>query len=219
MLVDPGYLITFLPDQWLLRRYVLRVARPASFCSESKSANRRAVPCGGSDVLPATFFIWVFGWLITERCTVREFLRMKFHARGFQQNLYGPAHLWSLEYLAIILAVFSVAYWLRRLFARHVPHSAPAIVGHRLLASPWRPLYLAIPTTLILWAGHRVVGLDAMMDRLNSFVPDRSGCCTMPSFSWSACDCTACSIVWTDFAAYGWIYLLYRSRCSLAVHY
>ena len=39
---------------------------------------------------------------------------MKFHARGYQQNLYGPAHLWSLEYLAIMLLAFSIFVWLRR---------------------------------------------------------------------------------------------------------
>jgi peptidoglycan/LPS O-acetylase OafA/YrhL len=31
---------------------------------------------------------------------------------------------------------------------------------------------LAIPTTLVLWLGHRHVGLDAIMDRWNSFVPE-----------------------------------------------
>jgi surface polysaccharide O-acyltransferase-like enzyme len=33
-------------------------------------------------------------------------------------------------------------------------------------------LLLAMPTTLILWAGHRHVGLDAILDRQNSFVPE-----------------------------------------------
>src|SRR5262249_34713966 len=40
------------------------------------------------------------------------------------------------------------------------------------LSSPWRPALLAVPTTLILWAGHRHLGLDAIMDRQNSFVPE-----------------------------------------------
>ena len=127
----------------------------------------------GLTILPATFFIWVFGWLISGRCTLREILRMKFHIRSYQHNLYGPAHLWSLEYLAIMLAAFSIVVWLRGLLAR--PSESPAQRSgwlDRVLASPWRPLYFAVPTTLILWTGHRVVGLDAMMDRLNSFVPE-----------------------------------------------
>ena len=36
----------------------------------------------GLTILPATFFIWVFGWLISGRCTTREILRMKFHVEG-----------------------------------------------------------------------------------------------------------------------------------------
>src|SRR5262249_46254858 len=40
------------------------------------------------------------------------------------------------------------------------------------LSSPWRPCLLAVPTTLILWAGHRHVGLDAILDRQNSFIPE-----------------------------------------------
>jgi fatty acid desaturase/peptidoglycan/LPS O-acetylase OafA/YrhL len=127
----------------------------------------------GVTLLPATFFIWVFGWLISGRCTMREIIRMKFHSRGYQENLYGPAHLWSLEYLAIMLAAFSIVVGLRGLLVRH--RETQSRLGRwvdRMLASPWRPLYLAVPSTLILWVGHRVVGLDAMMDRLNSFVPE-----------------------------------------------
>ncbi len=61
---------------------------------------------GGLFILPATFFVWVGGWLISGQASPREFLRLKFHADGFQKNLYGPAHLWSLEYLAVLLAAF-----------------------------------------------------------------------------------------------------------------
>ncbi len=127
----------------------------------------------GMSILPATFFVWVFGWLISGQCTTREILRMKFHSRGYQHNLYGPAHLWSLEYLAVMLAAFSIVVGLRGLLTRgsESPTKEPGWLDH-MLASPWRPLYLAVPTTLILWAGHRVVGLDAMMDRMNSFVPE-----------------------------------------------
>src|SRR5262249_24788284 len=71
-------------------------------------ANRILGPfvAAGVVVLPATFFVWVGGWLIAGECTPREFLRMKFHAPGYQRNLYGPAHLWSLEYLALMLGAY-----------------------------------------------------------------------------------------------------------------
>jgi peptidoglycan/LPS O-acetylase OafA/YrhL len=127
----------------------------------------------GVTVLPATFFVWVAGWLISGQCTLREILRMKFHTDGFQHNLYGPAHLWSLEYLVLILAGY--ATWLR--LRPRLPETPAAVETgpdwlQRRLLSSWRPLWLALATTLILWAGHRYVGLDAIMDRANSFVPE-----------------------------------------------
>jgi peptidoglycan/LPS O-acetylase OafA/YrhL len=127
----------------------------------------------GVTILPAVFFVWLAGWLISGQCTAREFLRMKFHASGYQRNLYGPAHLWSLEYLAVMLAVFGIVVWLRRKMPRL--STVPTVAREWLLGrltSPWRPLLLAVPTTLILWMGHRLYGLDAMMDRTNSFIPE-----------------------------------------------
>jgi peptidoglycan/LPS O-acetylase OafA/YrhL len=127
----------------------------------------------GFTILPATFFIWVGGWLVSGQCTAREVLRMKFHSRGYQHNLYGPAHLWSLEYLALMLAGYAAWLAVGRKFPRRLPWQGRALNWLRLaLASRWKPLLLAVPTTLILWAGHRHVGLDAIMDRSNSFVPE-----------------------------------------------
>src|SRR5262249_34942365 len=96
-------------------------------------------------ILPATFFVWVAGWIISGQCTPREFLRMKFHARGFQRNLFGPAHLWSLEYLALLLAVLGIGMELGRVLRWRWAGSARCLdrVG-RWLASPWRPLLLAV---------------------------------------------------------------------------
>ena len=72
-----------------------------------------------------------------------------------------------------MLAAFWIVVGLRRLLLRRSlgPAAGPGWLPGRL-ASPWRPLLLAVPTTLILWAGHRLIGLDAMMDRMNSFVPE-----------------------------------------------
>jgi hypothetical protein len=128
---------------------------------------------GGSFILPATFFVWVGGWMISGSCSLREFLRMKFHAKGFQHNLYGPAHLWSLEYLVVMLAAYWCLLQVRDLLGwRWDGLSRGAGWVGRRLASTWRPFSLAVPTTLILWAGHRHVGIDAIMDRQNSFIPE-----------------------------------------------
>jgi glucans biosynthesis protein C len=163
----------------------------------------------GVILLPATFFIWVFGWLISGRCTVREILRMKFHFRGYQQNLYGPAHLWSLEYLSIMLAVFSIVVGLRGLSAGHSECRAPRPGwADRILASPWRPLYLAVPTALILWVGHRAVGIDAMMDRLNSFVPEPFRFLHNAVFFAVGVRLHRLRNNLDDFAVHGWTYLV-----------
>jgi fatty acid desaturase len=128
----------------------------------------------GVTILPATFFVWVCGWVVSGLSSPREILRMKFHAKGLQRNLYGPAHLWSLEYLALMLAAFGLLVALHHLLRRRISARPDGRERwwDRGLASPWRPLLLAVPTTLILWAGHRQVGLDAILDRMNSFTPE-----------------------------------------------
>ena len=162
----------------------------------------------GLTLLPATFFIWVFGWLISERCTMREILRMKFHAKGYQQNLYGPAHLWSLEYLAIMLAAFAIFVWLRGLGKGRSDRPARSLEWFdRVLDSPWRPVYLAVPTTLVLWLGHRFVGLDALMDRMNSFVPEPFRLLHNAIFFVVGVRLHRRRHSLVDFASHGWIYL------------
>ena len=127
----------------------------------------------GLTILPITFFVWVGGWLISGQCTLREIGRMKFHARGYQHNLYGPAHLWSLEYLTLMLVVYAMVLGLGPLIRRPSWLIVPKAAWLRdLLTSPWRPLLFALPTTLILWGGHHRLGIDAIMDRSNSFVPE-----------------------------------------------
>ena len=129
---------------------------------------------GGLFILPATFFVWVGGWLISGQATLREFLRLKFHATGLQRNLYGPAHLWSLEYLAVLLAAFWILHEVKRVLGWRWEGASRGAdrVSRLLVVSPWRPFILAVPTTLILWAGHHHIGLDVLMDRQNSFLPE-----------------------------------------------
>jgi peptidoglycan/LPS O-acetylase OafA/YrhL len=127
----------------------------------------------GLIVFPTTFLVWSSGWMASGRCTFREFRRMRFLDPEIERNLYGPVHLWSLEFLAIFLAVFWIALKIRRSHGWLGEISSRLLdrAGH-LVVSPWRPLFLALPTCLILWSGHAVFGLDALLDRHNSFVPD-----------------------------------------------
>jgi fatty acid desaturase/peptidoglycan/LPS O-acetylase OafA/YrhL len=177
-------------------------------------AQRIAAPflAAGLIVLPATFFVWVSGWLVSGQCTPREVLRMKFHSRGYQENLYGPAHLWSLEYLAILLVGFAFVTGLRGLRARGGgrPARGPGKSAH-LLRSPWRPVYLAGATTLILWAGHRGVGLDAMMDRLNSFIPEPYRLLHNAVFFLVGVRLHRLRNDLDHFASHGWLYLAFSA--------
>lgn len=115
-------------------------------------------------VLPMTLAVWGAGWLSRGRCTWGQLLRMKFLDPIIKANLIGPAHLWYLEYLLLMLAVLGLWRGLR----------SPAGAGVRRgwLLHPMAPLVLAIPTALILWTGHRRLGLDAVSDLRNSFLPD-----------------------------------------------
>ena len=97
------------------------------------------------------------------------------------------------EYLALMLAAYMIGSGFRELASRRSlePVIAPGWL-HRALISPWKPLFLAVPTTLILWAGHRHVGLDAIMDRAIPSCPIRiASCTTWCSSSWES-PCIAC---------------------------
>ncbi len=152
----------------------LYVTRGARAFVENR-VRRIVVPflAAGLVVFPATFLVWSAGWMASGRCTFTEFRRMRFLNPEMQRNLYGPVHLWSLEFLAIFLALFWGLTELRRRLGRHGSGLSRSLDRASLLiASPWRPFFLAVPTCLILWAGHAQYGLDALLDRHNSFVPD-----------------------------------------------
>ena len=117
----------------------------------------------GPIILPLCFLTWSLGWLATYRCTGTEFHRMRFLDPAIMGELYGPAHLWFLEYLIPMLG----AFWAVR--ALDGPVRRPRPVG-RLLAW-WSPLALAIPTAALLVMSREISGIDAALDRHNSFFP------------------------------------------------
>jgi len=114
-------------------------------------------------VLGPSACVWLCGWFITGRTNLRQLSRLVFVDREVRENRIGPAHLWFLEYLILMLA----AYWAARLVARKSAGRVPGWV----LSWPG-PFVLAIPTALVLWVGHAVNGLDPIMDMRNSFVPN-----------------------------------------------
>lgn len=135
-------------------------------------ARRVAIPfvVGVFTVLPACMAAWTFGWLVSGRCTWRQAIRLRFRDPVIRAERFGTGHLWFLEYLIVMLLAYGVARWW---LARRGGDRAPS---HRLarlvLGSPWGPALLAVPTTAVLWIGRQRVGIDAALDRHNSFLID-----------------------------------------------
>ena len=55
---------------------------------------------------------------------------------------------------------------------RRGPDPVPAAWRACVLGSPWRPFLLAVPTTALLWVSRQRLGIDAALDRHNSFLLD-----------------------------------------------
>ena len=119
---------------------------------------------GAATILPPSLVVWARlarEWPLHAPAVARDEVPRRDH----QVQLVGPAHLWFLEYLILMLA----AYWAVRAARRGSAAigGLAAIFGGRLA-----PVLLAVPTALILWAGHARLGLDAVADLRNSFLPD-----------------------------------------------
>jgi peptidoglycan/LPS O-acetylase OafA/YrhL len=117
----------------------------------------------GPLVLIPTLFVWSAGWLVSGRASLAELSGMAVDDPEVRGNSWGPAHLWFLEYLLLMLGAYYVVR--SRVRWSFVPPS-------RLLLSGAGPFLLAGPTTLVLWLGHAVYGLDPILDLRNRFVPE-----------------------------------------------
>lgn len=121
-------------------------------------------------VLPATMYAWSYGWLISRRIAMVEFLRYLFKNPELHAEQYGPAHLWFLEYLLLMLGLFAVARASGRLPSRVWPALESAI-GRAIRAGGFYWL-LPLVSASLLGLHHRLWGIDAALDRHNSFLPD-----------------------------------------------
>jgi glucan biosynthesis protein C len=128
-------------------------------------SRRLLVPLLGASLilLPLTFGVWAFGWLVSGQCSLHDIQRMTF-SRPIQTNLYGPAHLWFIEYLYLMCLLFGGFCWLR---ARWPARRTPTAWLELWLASWWFPLVPAVPTAGLVWLSPTVIsGFH------NSFIPD-----------------------------------------------
>ena len=125
---------------------------------------------GSITILPACMAAWAFGWLVSGRCTWRELRLIRFRDPSIQSERYGSGHLWFLEYLVVML----VAYAAMRFFLERRGASLATLrrIADRVVGSAWAPFLLAVPTTAVLWISRNKVGVDAILDRHNSFLID-----------------------------------------------
>jgi glucans biosynthesis protein C len=142
---------------------------PAAFLRHR--ARRVIVPflVGGLFILPLTFYIFAAGWWLDGTCTWNEIRRVRFQPH-VQAELFGPAHLWFLEYLFLCCVVHSALRALPRLLDRTPGIQRPVARCGRLLLSGWRPLWCAIPTAVVLGADPSI-----FMAHHNSFAPSPWG--------------------------------------------
>jgi len=118
-------------------------------------------------ILPSTFYVWAAGWWLDGRCTLDDIRRVKF-APEIQSQLFGPAHLWFLEYLIIYSAAYYVIraagrWWTIRL--RRVPFGVSACEPSAS-GKAWPLGWFVAASTLIL-----LVDVGAVANLHNSFVP------------------------------------------------
>lgn len=66
----------------------------------------------GFIVLTLDLHVWVLGLIDTGRATISDYRRLKF-APEIQADLFGPAHLWYVEYLWLLCACICGIAWLR----------------------------------------------------------------------------------------------------------
>lgn len=114
-------------------------------------------------ILPPTLLAWSAGWLRSGRCTWPQLLSVRFLDPVIKTQWIGPAHLWYLEYLSVMLVLYGLA-------CRWRGGSVLGMKGGWLL-HPLAPLLTAVPTALVLWAGHARLGVDGVADLRNSFLP------------------------------------------------
>jgi glucans biosynthesis protein C len=139
---------------------LLRGMGPRAFVAHR--ARRLLLPMlfGCLIVLPCDLYVWLLGCVLDGRCTLRQMQTLKFEG-DLRANLWGFSHLWFLQYLFLYCVGLAVAGTLRDRFRnRRHRRSLPFAEESRFdrLIRWWsKPLVIAAPAALVLWAAPEVV--------------------------------------------------------------
>ena len=109
----------------------------------------------GGALLPVIYLVWSWGWIASGRLTPHEMWTMNPDDPLIKRNLLGPGHLWFLEYLVVMYAVF--------LLSKKLPFKLPGAAA----LSPVAPFLFALPTAAVLYFRP-----EPFYDFHNSFIPD-----------------------------------------------
>lgn len=78
----------------------------------------------GLAVLTIDLQVWAFGLISSGRATFSQYLRFKY-SPGIHDHMWGPAHLWYIQYLWILCAIVCGAVWLGRFARRRFDLNVP----------------------------------------------------------------------------------------------
>jgi glucan biosynthesis protein C len=119
-------------------------------------------------LVPFSYVGQGYGLMCTGRIDLDNILSWRFPPE-VRRHLYGLAHLWFLEYLFLVCVVWVVCWWVGNRVGAWLKAGTGAGDGRivRALQSPWRPLWLALPSALILLADS-----DTFLRIENTLVPN-----------------------------------------------
>jgi peptidoglycan/LPS O-acetylase OafA/YrhL len=85
-------------------------ARSGAVALVASRARRVLLPlaAAGLAVLPVVYYVWAAGWWIEGRVTVKEIRAVKFADPAIQAGFLGPAHLWFLGDLFLLVVLFAL---------------------------------------------------------------------------------------------------------------
>jgi peptidoglycan/LPS O-acetylase OafA/YrhL len=112
----------------------------------------------GIAILAADLLIWTVGFVLTGRATWNDLRRMKF-GPAIDDHLWGPAHLWYLEYLWILCVGVCLAAWLWGGAVRAVGARLPARGTTGPLAG-WLGVVSLVAAAAVLLGFHPEIVLD-----------------------------------------------------------
>ncbi len=115
-------------------------------------------------VLPVLYYVWCWGWVRSQRCTVREVRALKFDDFAIQSGFFGPGHLWFLEDLFVVSIAFAVLCATRAARTRETSQRGAERMG---ALGSWG----AAPGLAVLSAAVLFLDPVAVSGFRNSFVP------------------------------------------------